>query len=300
MTNNNTSTLNGALQELGETMAANLTTMGVPSTYDEGLTTLAGKILNISPGPIPASISLTADKSILSYADSESATLSATVLDEDSQAVEGATVEFFNGSTSMGTSTTNSSGVATKSYSSSGAGDLSFTASIGSLVSESFVIQDIYLYDELTSEKHTWSKLGTNCSYSFSSNGLYVKGTSGGTYLKLDETLPSTYSIETEITGLESSGALKGGTFTCENTFMQSTSSNILIATMNGAEQTVNQTYSVGDTIKIEYDGTNVKYYKNNSLLGSTGKGSGTYTGFLIRNVVTSGITIKNLKIRSL
>ena len=157
------------------------------------------------------------------------------------------------------------------------------------------------MYDELTSEKHTWSKLGTNCSYSFSNNGLYVKGTSGGTYLKLDETYPSTYSVEMEITKLESTSALKGGTFTCENTFMQSSNSNtILIATMNGAEQTISNTYSVGDIIKIEFDGTDVKYYKNDSLLGSTGKGSGTYTGFSIRNVVASGITIKNLKIRSL
>lgn len=152
----------------------------------------------------------------------------------------------------------------------------------------------------MTSEIHTWSKLGTNCSYSFSSNGLYVKGTSGGTYLKLDETMPSHYSVECEIKGLESSGGLKGSTFTCENTFMQSTSSNILIATMNGAEQTISTTYSVGDTIKIEYDGTNVKYYKNGTLLGSTSKGSGTYTDFSIRNVLATGITIKNLKIRSL
>ena len=103
-----------------------------------------------------------------------------------------------------------------------------------------------------------------------------------------------------EITKLESTSSLKGGTFTCENTFMQSTSSNILIATMNGAEQTISTTYSVGDIIKIEYDGTNVKYYKNDSLLGTTGKGSGIYTGFSIRNVVTTGITIKDLKIRQL
>lgn len=129
---------------------------------------------------------------------------------------------------------------------------------------------------------------------------MYVKGTSGGTYLKLDETYPSTYSVEAEIKLLETGGGLKGGTFTCENTFMQSTSSNILIATMNGAEQTISNTYSVSDTIKIEYDGTNVKYYKNDSLLGTTSKGSGDYTGFLIRNVGASGITIKNLKIKPL
>ena len=47
---NDTTTLNGALSELGETMAANLTTQGVSSSANEGLTTLAGKILNIQGG----------------------------------------------------------------------------------------------------------------------------------------------------------------------------------------------------------------------------------------------------------
>lgn len=47
---NDTTTLNGALSELGETMAANLTTQGVSSTASEGLTTLAGKILDIQGG----------------------------------------------------------------------------------------------------------------------------------------------------------------------------------------------------------------------------------------------------------
>lgn len=47
---NDTTTLNGALQELGETMAANLTQQGVTSSASEGLTTLAGKILDIQTG----------------------------------------------------------------------------------------------------------------------------------------------------------------------------------------------------------------------------------------------------------
>ena len=98
---NDTNTLNGALQELGETLAENLVTMGVTdATASDGLTTLAGKILLIPvgptpPTPVPTSITLTADKSILSYADSESAVLSATVKDQSSQVVSGVTVEFF-------------------------------------------------------------------------------------------------------------------------------------------------------------------------------------------------------------
>ena len=53
---NDTTTLNGALAELGETMAANITTKGVSASASDGLTTLAGKILQISgdtPTPTP-------------------------------------------------------------------------------------------------------------------------------------------------------------------------------------------------------------------------------------------------------
>ena len=44
---NDTSTLNGSLQQLGETMATNLTTKGVTASASDGLTTLANKINNI-------------------------------------------------------------------------------------------------------------------------------------------------------------------------------------------------------------------------------------------------------------
>lgn len=47
---NDTTTLNGSLQQLGETMATNLTTKGVTASPSDGLTTLAGKILSIQTG----------------------------------------------------------------------------------------------------------------------------------------------------------------------------------------------------------------------------------------------------------
>ena len=48
---NDTSTLNGSLQQLGETMASNLVTKGVSgATASDGLTTLASKILTIPSG----------------------------------------------------------------------------------------------------------------------------------------------------------------------------------------------------------------------------------------------------------
>ena len=67
-------------------------------------------------------IVLSADDSILSYYDGDSTTLRAQLMDGSSTAsVSGVTVEFFNGSTSMGTSQTDSNGVAVKTYTSAGA-----------------------------------------------------------------------------------------------------------------------------------------------------------------------------------
>lgn len=47
---NDTTTLDGALQQLGETMATNITAKGVTASASDGLTTLAGKIANIPTG----------------------------------------------------------------------------------------------------------------------------------------------------------------------------------------------------------------------------------------------------------
>jgi len=47
---NDTSTLNGALSELGETLASNITAKGVSASASDGLTTLANKVLQISGG----------------------------------------------------------------------------------------------------------------------------------------------------------------------------------------------------------------------------------------------------------
>ena len=119
------------------------------STYSS-VTSSTGSIVvsDVPPVPVVTSVSLTGDKSILSYADSESATLSATVLDSNDDPMSGVTVEFFKGSTSLGTATTNSSGVATKSYASSGVGDVSFTASVGTISSETCDLTDARYYND--------------------------------------------------------------------------------------------------------------------------------------------------------
>ena len=47
---NDTSTLNGSLAQLGETLASNITAKGVSASASDGLTTLANKVLQISGG----------------------------------------------------------------------------------------------------------------------------------------------------------------------------------------------------------------------------------------------------------
>ena len=135
------------------------------STYDSITSSTSSIVVSDTPAPTPASVSLTSDKSILSYADSESAILSATVLDSGSNPLEGVTVEFFNGSTSLGTADTNSSGVATKSYASAGSGDVSFTAEVDSIISSEIYVEDCTYYS--TTEYSSTSSLNITLPSTF-------------------------------------------------------------------------------------------------------------------------------------
>jgi len=154
--------------------------------------------------PVPDSISLTSNKSILSYADSESATLSATVLDANNDPIEGETVTFYNGSTSMGTATTNSSGVATKTYASAGAGDVSFTAQVGIIVSETYSIHDYILVDAMTTNSGHWS-YGTALTHTHSSSGTTVSSNSwSNNHMDLDTLINAPHSIEWTVTSIAS------------------------------------------------------------------------------------------------
>ena len=109
--------------------------------------------------PIPVdSVNLVSNKSILSAYNNETATLTATVLDGDSQPISSVSVEFFNGSTSLGTANTNSSGVATKTYTANGSGDISVTAKCGLVTSTPVSIEDCIYYN---TEENSVTRNGT-------------------------------------------------------------------------------------------------------------------------------------------
>jgi hypothetical protein len=170
------------------------------STYDSITSSTGSIVVSDVPTPTPASVSLTSDKSILSYADSESATLSATVLDSGSNPLEGVTVEFFKGSTSLGTADTNSSGVATKSYASAGSGDVSFTAEADSIISSETYVEDCI-------------KVGFN-----NWNGTFTTGTDTydyitptGTDVSPNVTLPSSFKVNYKFKNTNTSGSQSNG-----------------------------------------------------------------------------------------
>ena len=122
-------TLDEALKNLGELMATNLSAMGALSANaSDGLTTLAGKILDAEPSinglNLDTSITLQSSESTITTGNTIrlSATLKASYDDTNITNVDlegvltGATVQFLNGSTVLGTGVTNSNGIATFSY----------------------------------------------------------------------------------------------------------------------------------------------------------------------------------------
>ena len=94
------------------------------------------------------SVSLVSNKSILSAYDSESTTLTATVLDSNEDGVEGVEVSFIKNGVSIGTAITNANGVATKTYSANGDGDITFSASCTGVSSESINVEDCIYWNE--------------------------------------------------------------------------------------------------------------------------------------------------------
>ncbi|MBO7043919.1 hypothetical protein J6W34_05200 [bacterium] len=154
---NDLTTLSGALIECKDQLITELANQGVTATYDPttGLLGLIHKISEIPTGT--ATIVLATNKNILSYYDSETATLIAT----HSQGA-GKTVEIYNAVTGskIGDMTDNNDGTYSYTYSSTGVGDISMTAVAGQTESNSVTIEDCLFYD--ASSSSNISKYTTN------------------------------------------------------------------------------------------------------------------------------------------
>lgn len=120
-------------------------------------------------------MTVTSSKDILSYVSNESAVLTATLKGSD---ISGKSVVFKKGSTVLDTVTTDSSGVATYTYTSQGVGDITLSAEYDSFV-ETCDIEDCIVYDDCTANKTSDYSVYTqsSASHSFtydSTNKRYV------------------------------------------------------------------------------------------------------------------------------
>ena len=170
-------------------------------------------------GGRPPQLTLTSDKTILSAYDGDTTVLTATY-SQDEIPIPDTTVTFYNGATTLGTATTDNNGEAHLTYTATGIGDMSLTAKIGTLVSETYTIEDIYKYYssvpksdaivnltlpehfELTFKLYSRNPT-TDPSYAFmrfnSSSGPYMgKGSSGNGKVGINSTVLQTISSDVE------------------------------------------------------------------------------------------------------
>ena len=250
------------------------------STYSS-VTSSTGSIVVSDVPPVVASVSLSADKSILSYYGSESATLSATVLDDNDSPMEGETVEFFKGSTSLGTATTNSSGIATKSYASAGSGDVSFTATVGAISSETYSLED--------------------CTY-YSTTQYSDPGAT------LNIALPSHFSLEYIIKQTDSSKSVPyldiGDTTNNRmlvGQYARAGGNGLIVYKSSSTTYayTSNPTLNQDNTVHFTYDGTDYTYWLND-LTPMTVSDKGVTLTKLIHIEAAWGGYLKNIKIKPL
>ena len=283
------------LEDLGELMADNLVTMGVTDAdASDGLTTLANKILDVPQGGSCIQISLTSNKSILSYADSETATLTATVT-ENGTPKDNTSVQFYKDNVAYGNPvSTDSSGIATISYPSNGVGDVSFTASVGTISSVTFVLEDCF--NALLTEQSISNSSGTKIS----SVGL-----------------DTIYNIRNENFSLECTHKGKGVLNICRQSSWSSSSANYraTIGYADGkhyyATRTTSSNESYGDTAststeyeyKLTRDGSTISYYVDDVLMGTKSFSTfASYDDWSIYSIIWGNgtSTIRNIKLKPL
>ena len=209
-----------------------------------------GMIIITVVAPVPASVSLTGDKSILSYADSDSCTLTATVLDSNSQPVSGETVSFdIVGGSNIDSATTGADGTCSVSYYSEGTGDLNIQASCGTLLSEIYEVEDCIQY--YTSFKNfPYTSSGSNKIYT-SSNAFPDHSK---VYMKF-----STFSSNFQV-GV-------GSTSSNKLVFQQSPSYAVAYLYHNNTYSEITTKMSSTDELVFEIDGNTGKLYYNSVLI---------------------------------
>lgn len=259
--------LNSSLQTLGQLMATNLQSKGVTANANDGLTTLANKILQVESTPID-NLKLTSDKNILSFYDNEYCVLTATLLDSNGNGVSGEEIIFKANGGVLGTVITGDNGVAQCTYQSTGVGDVTITAECmalqGTCSIEDCILANVNASYTGTSTSDTVYSLGydeitdlSNVDFEFS---FKFHQTSYGCDVCLGA------SSEFSVSPIKSNYRIFIGNSGSGNTrcgYRSTSTSNIGGST--SGEVSLNTTHNM----KIVKEGDFFKYYFNDKLLGS-------------------------------
>ena len=244
--------------------AGGVTSMYVPVTVQDVAPSYDGVVVS-------------SDKDILSYYDSDSCTLSAQLMDGSSTAsVSGVTVEFFNGSTSLGTAQTDSNGVATKTYQSTGVGDVELSASVGSLSSDTYELEDCLDYQAMTdnSKQSRWtipSAVTSASIFGYSSDGWKFGNASSYSTISAVNSQNLPYSMEFTVTNRYITGTPQPifGAYFGSNYIMINCSSNKLSINVNGSNTDYSYSFTLPFTVRSELTSTTISVYIDDVLIGS-------------------------------
>ena len=253
------------------------------------------KNIKIKPLPFNGSMSIFVSKDILSYADNDSCTLTATLTGDN---VANRPVVFKNGSTILDTVNTDSNGVATYTYNSQGVGDVTITA-------EYMNLQETYEFEDCL-----WTYLSEK-TVTRSSSSTITEEVMSGTSLTLPNKFEFTFDLKSTLTGYRTYltpvqyktsddpnyALFVQQTSTFYNVGYRTTSTNALKSNTN-IDGTSYQKW------KIVRDGNTFTYYLNDVQVATTSNPTwfDNYSPHtIVFNCWTTGnVSMKNIKIKPL
>ena len=258
------------------------------------------------------SINLTSTQNIVSYNDSESTTITATVSHpfSNNQAITFTAIDKNENIIDTYTTITDNNGTATYEYESRGIGDVTIEAECMSL-QETYEVWDYYYYDSQTVDKSRYSVTTGSANISYSNDGVTISGAVARDTLVKNTalTLPTNYMAEITLTNLNgesipSKGLAYGG-LCFDNLLIDMYTTQIDLYLLNSLSSlsTINTGVSNGDVIKIEMNNGTMKVYINNVLKATeTVNNTGVFQNrtFKNGNGPARSITSKDLKVLEL
>ena len=296
---NDTNTLNGALMELGETLADNLVAKGVSASASDGLTTLANKVLDIQTGGSCYHIEFSED----SYTAVGGAVTLECIVQQNYAPLPNVTVSLTDGS-SVYSSITNNNGVASFSLTGLASGTTTATATWSTLTA-TCTITNLLFYDKATTGE-------ANSNYTKTNSGIVVATDDYGTTVSCTTYADAFYYENVLIQGdFEAEFVLVDGVAYSAIAFLNTSKAmqwNVEqrfasdeIGLWINSSRTSNHLDNRGSTIKIKRIGSVYSVYVDGTLLqtGSITSNDG-YLGWKTHSHSSRSITFKDFTIVSL